>query len=85
MHPARRLWEEFTAAADETALSLLRQEGIDCVWELHTNAVRVYREGKREAAEWLVKIADLAEGMYRRHCLSIAGLDRPDRLGRLQP
>lgn len=58
--------EELMAAADEIALSLLRQEGIGCIWELHVHAARVYREGERDAAERLVKIADVAEEIFRR-------------------
>ena len=54
------------AAADEIAMDLLRQEGPDCIWELHAYAARVYREGERDAAEWLLKIADVAEDMLRR-------------------
>ena len=71
------------ATADEIALSLLRREGIDSVWELHVHAARVYREGETQAAEWLVKIADVAEDMVQRH--GHFALGRPDRLGRLQP
>ena len=53
------------AAADEIALSLLRQEGIGCIWELHVHAARVYREGERDSAERLIKIADEAEDIFR--------------------
>ena len=54
------------AAADEIALTLLRREGPGCIWELHVRASRMYREGIRDAAEWMVKIADVAEDMHRR-------------------
>jgi hypothetical protein len=73
------------ATADEIALTLLRQEGIDSIWELHTHAARLHRQGEQDAAEWLVKIADVAEDMFRRRVINRADLDRSDRLGRLQP
>ena len=57
------------AAADEIALSLLQQEGLGCIWELHVHAARVYREGDRVAAESLVQIADAAEEIWWRHIL----------------
>ena len=54
------------AAADEIAMELLRHEGPGCIWKLHVHAARVCREGEPEAAEWLLKIADVAEDMHRR-------------------
>jgi hypothetical protein len=71
------------ATADEIALTLLQREGVDSIWELHTHAARLHRQGERDAAEWLVKIADVAEDMFRRRV--VAGLHRSDRLGWLQP
>ena len=54
------------AAADEIAMELLRHEGLGCIWKLHVHAARVYREGEPDAAEWLLKVADAAEEMFRR-------------------
>jgi hypothetical protein len=73
------------AIADQIALTLLQREGIESIWDLHTHAARLHRQGERGAAEWLVQIADLAEDMFRRRVVARAGLDRPDRFGRLQP
>ena len=73
------------ATADEIALTLLQREGVDSIWDLHTHAARLHRQGERGAAEWLVKIADVAEDMFRRRVVARAGLDRHHGLGRLQP
>lgn len=73
------------ATADEIAITLLRREAIESIWDLHTHAARLHREGEHDAAEWLVTIADVAEDMFRRRVVRRAGLDVPNGLARLQP
>ena len=77
--------EELMATADKIALTVLLREGVDSIWELHTHAARLHREGERAAAEWFVKIADVVEDTFRRRVVASAGLGRSDGLGRLQP
>ena len=47
--------------AEQVALELLREDGIEVVWELHVTASDAHRRGHHTAAKGLMEIADAAE------------------------
>jgi hypothetical protein len=43
------------------ALSLLAQDGVAAIWQLHLSAALAYRDGQMGAATGIIEIADAAE------------------------
>ena len=57
------------------ALSLLTQDGIAAIWQLHLSAALAYRDGQKATAAGIIEIADAAE---REWLGTLAGLKQPD-------
>jgi hypothetical protein len=43
------------------ALSLLAQDGIEAIWQLHLSAALAYRDGQKAVAAGIIEIADAPE------------------------
>ena len=52
--------------AEMVALSLLAQDGIAAIWQLHLSAALAYRDGQKAAATGIIEIADAAEREWLR-------------------
>jgi hypothetical protein len=48
------------------ALSLLAQDGIAAIWQLHLSAALAYRDGHEAVATGIIEIADAAEQEWLR-------------------
>jgi hypothetical protein len=59
--------------AEQVAVELLRDDGIEVVWELHLIATDAHRRGHYEAANGLMEVAGAAEEICFR---AIEKLDR---------
>jgi hypothetical protein len=55
------------------ALSLLAQDGIGAIWQLHLSAALAYRDGQKVAAAGIVEIADAAEREWLRAKAAVKG------------
>jgi hypothetical protein len=54
------------SSAEKIAVNVLERKGIDGIWDLHLDAVRLYCSGHKEQAEVLLEIADAAEQIWWR-------------------
>jgi hypothetical protein len=48
------------------ALSLLTQDGIAAIWQLHLSAALAYRDGQKAVAAGIIEIAEAAEREWLR-------------------
>ena len=48
------------------ALSLLAQDGVAAIWQLHLSAALAYRDGHEAVATGIIEIADAAEQEWLR-------------------
>jgi hypothetical protein len=55
------------------ALSLLAQDGITAIWQLHLSAALAYRDGQKAVAAGIIEIADAAEREWLRAKAAITG------------
>jgi hypothetical protein len=55
------------------ALSLLAQDGIAAIWQLHLSAALAYRDGQKAAATGIIEIADAAEREWLRAKAAVTG------------
>jgi hypothetical protein len=54
-------------------LSLLAQDGIAAIWQLHLSAALAYRDGQKAAATGIIEIADAAEREWLRAKAAVTG------------
>jgi len=59
--------------AEIIALSLLAQDGIAAIWQLHLSAALAYRDGQKAAATGIIEIADAAEREWLRAKAAVTG------------
>ena len=55
------------------ALSLLAQDGVAAIWQLHLSAALAYRDGQMAAATGIIEIADAAEREWLRAKAAVTG------------
>jgi hypothetical protein len=55
------------------ALSLLAQDGVAAIWQLHLSAALAYRDGQEAAATGIIEIADAAEREWLRAKAAVTG------------
>jgi hypothetical protein len=55
------------------ALSLLAQDGVAAIWQLHLSAALAYRDGQKAAATGIIEIADAAEREWLRAKAAVTG------------
>jgi hypothetical protein len=55
------------------ALSLLAQDGIEAIWQLHLSAALAYRDGQKAVAAGIIEIADAAEREWLRAKAAVTG------------
>jgi hypothetical protein len=55
------------------ALSLLTQDGIAAIWQLHLSAALAYRDGQKAVAAGVIEIADAAERAWLRAKAAVTG------------
>ena len=56
------------------ALSLLAQDGVAAIWQLHLSAALAYPDGQMAAATGIIEIADAAEREWLRAKAAVTGL-----------
>ena len=59
--------------AEMVALSLLAQDGIAALWQLHLSAALAYRDGHEAVATGIIEIADAAEQEWLRTKAAVTG------------
>ena len=55
------------------ALSLLAQDGVAAIWQLHLSAALAYRDGHKAVAAGIIEIADAAEREWLRAKAAVTG------------
>jgi hypothetical protein len=55
------------------ALSLLTQDGIAAIWQLHLSAALAYRDGQKAVAAGIIEIAEAAEREWLRAKAAVTG------------
>jgi hypothetical protein len=55
------------------ALSLLAQDGVEAIWQLHLSAALAYRDGQKAVAAGIIEIADAAEREWLRAKAAVTG------------
>ena len=55
------------------ALSLLAQDGVAAIWQLHLSAALAYRDGQKAVAAGIIEIADAAEREWLRAKAAVTG------------